>query len=105
MKLPLTLILYQGIEALEGYLDPAPKEPEKEPDQTDPAAADPAAAAASAAAPAAAPAEPAPGGGAAEPTPMICKKGKCRPYDPTKDKVGRSLGYFFEILRHITYGT
>ena len=33
---------------------------------------------------------------------MICKKGKCRPYDPTKDKVGGSDVFFFEILRYST---
>ena len=78
------MYIVQGIEALEGYLDPQPKDPEKAQDPADantapPVAAEPASSSA-------APAEPE-AGLAPDPTPMICKKGKCRPYDPTQDKV------------------
>ena len=84
-------IIVQGIEALEGYLDPQPKEPEKDPDPADPVLSEPTA-------PSAAPSSTGPEAGlAADPTPMICKKGKCRPYDPTQDKVGQILHCKFMI--------
>ena len=80
------MYIVQGIEALEGYLDPQPKDPEKAQDPADANAAPPVAA--EPASSSAAPAEPE-AGLAPDPTPMICKKGKCRPYDPTQDKVGQ----------------
>jgi hypothetical protein len=82
------MILFQGIEALEDYIDPQPQ-PEKVPDAAltaDPLLPPPlpdqpaAAVAAAAAAPAAAAEE-------NIPKPMICKGKTCRPYDPTKDRV------------------
>ena len=74
--------IFQGIEALETYIDPSAKpasDPATEPEvTTQPPVVDGATPAA-----AAQPAQPTP----APPKPVICKKGKCAPYDPTKDKV------------------
>ena len=85
----MNVVRLQGIEALESYLDPQPpKDAEKK--EEDPTAD--AASLAAGIAPAPPPvAATEPDAAAAldppEPKPMVCKKGKCRPYDPTKDKV------------------
>ena len=74
---------FQGIEALESYIDPSTSKPEvdspAEPEiptlTTTVEAGTP-----QTIAPTAQPPSP-------PPKPVICKKGKCAPYDPTKDKV------------------
>jgi hypothetical protein len=67
---------------LESYIDPSAKpeiDPKTEPETPlSPLTIDPAMPAAPATA-----AQPTP----PPPKPVICKKGKCAPYDPTKDKV------------------
>ena len=81
----LTLYVFQGIEALENWVDPngipsndgtnldQAQIPPIEPIPAEPPALKPA--------PTAAPAA----------KPVICKKGKCKPYDPTKDKVSHFI--------------
>ncbi len=69
---------YQGIEALESYIDPS-KVPEVN-QVTDPALPE-----VTIQVPDVQTATPAPA--ATPPKPVICKKGKCAPYDPTKDRV------------------
>jgi hypothetical protein len=63
-------------------MDPAakPEVPDRQPPAADPATSATPAPAAAAAAP---------------PKPVICKKGKCAPYDPTKDKVAKRNFHFF----------
>merc|ERR1712129_226136 len=61
-------LVSKGIEALEGWVDPNSQQDESTKPEADPVATSPAA-------------KPPP------PQPVICKKGKCQPYDPSKDKV------------------
>ena len=83
----LTLYVFQGIEALENWVDPnsnpSNDETNNDPAQIQPIEPIPAESPAPKPAPTAAPAPAA--------KPVICKKGKCKPYDPTKDKVSHFI--------------
>lgn len=75
-------LVSKGIEALESYLESKPAPPLAPADASGPTnPPDPGSASPDT------PPTPAPTPSPVPPTPVICRKGKCTPYDPSKDRV------------------
>ena len=78
----------QGIEALETWVDPNSKPVEEATSENSDATASASAASTNPSPPTIeTQADPQPQTTTPPPKPVICKKGKCQPYDPAKDRV------------------